>query len=51
MVLYAGDREVWMGKLKAMPQTRRKREATCMRVVKRGARTMPMMGEERSYLA
>jgi hypothetical protein len=27
--------------LKAMPQTRRKREATCIRVVRRGARTMP----------
>jgi hypothetical protein len=37
----AGEAEVDSGKLKAMPQTRRKREATCMRVVRRGARTTP----------
>lgn len=40
--LYAGLYCVVCGKLYAMPQTRRKRDATCMRVVSMGARTTPI---------
>ena len=36
-----GEKATVLGKGVTMPQIRRMREATCMRVVKRGARTMP----------
>lgn len=39
-----GEKATVLGKGVTMPQIRRMREATCMRVVKRGARTMPKEG-------
>lgn len=42
MLAYAGLDDVVPGKLFAMTQTRRKRLATCIAVVRNGARTMPV---------